>query len=103
MSRGNHLVIGHLSGEELIHASRIVDPHDLQRGFEQPGEPARPVATPGINSIASPRARSVRRGDVGVQKAVVVEKRVVGIGTSQTLQLVQRLLRQAQADVIDDY
>lgn len=35
-----------------------------------------------------------------MQKAVVVEKRVVGIGTWQTLQLVQRLLRQAQADVI---
>jgi hypothetical protein len=40
-------------------------------------------------------------GDVGVQKAIVDEKRVVGVGARQPLQPEQRLLRQTQSDVID--
>lgn len=70
-------------------------------GLSSPANrPGRSPHQPSTRSRPRERAAS---GDLGVQKAVVVEKRVVGIGTSQTLQLVQRLLRQAQADVIDDY
>jgi hypothetical protein len=63
--------IGHLGGQELVHPSHVVDPHDLQRRLEQAGQSGKADGDTRHQHDRMVVGAQRPPGHVGMQEAVV--------------------------------
>ena len=87
--------------KEFVHVPHIVDPHDLQRRFEQSRQTGQAEGDPGFEDDRVIMERKLFQRHVLTEKRIVVEERIAHGRAGEFLQARKRLFSQSDGDFFD--